>query len=100
MLQIFCAWANATIAALPPEIHGQLTVGASSSNPAAMLDFDTPSVLGRITCWDSGDFYAEILDQASGRDLFDQEGACRSAEALTVQLRQFLQRLGAVADPV
>jgi len=99
MLQTFCAWAKDTIAALPPEIHAQLTLGVTSPNPAAILDFDTPVALGRITCWDSGDYVAEILDQQSGRDLFDQKGACRSAEALTARLRPFLRKLGAFPHP-
>lgn len=99
MLHTFCTWAHATIAALPPQIHAQLTLGQTSANPAAILDFDTPAALGRITCWDSGDFYAEILDQESGQDIFDQEGACRSADALTAQLHPFLHKLGALPDP-
>src|SRR5471032_3357862 len=99
MLQTFCAWAKDTIAALPPEIHAQLTLGVTSPNPAAILGFHTPVALGRITFWDSGDYVAEILAQESGRDLFEQIGACRSADALTARLRQFLSKLGAFPHP-
>jgi hypothetical protein len=70
-----------------------LTPGTASANTAARIDFDTPVSMGRITCWDSGNFYAEILDTESGQNLLDRHGKVDSAAALSSLLAAFLEKL-------
>ena len=73
--------------------YGDVELGVESRNTAARLDFDTPSRIGRITCWDSGAVYAEVLDAESGRDLLDQHGSFNSAAGLTILLKSLLEKL-------
>jgi hypothetical protein len=94
MLNKFLAWARDTEAALPPGVHAELTVGEKSANSAARLDVDTSSASGRVTCWESGTFHAEVLDLDTGKDLFSVSGAFCSPETLATQLQEFLAILG------
>ena len=79
---------------LPPQAHAELTVGQESANSSVRLDFDTPTALGRVTCWSSGAFHAEIIDADSERNLLDLHGEFNSMENLALQLRAFLATLG------
>ncbi|MBJ7309815.1 hypothetical protein ACFOLJ_10510 [Rugamonas sp. CCM 8940] len=100
MLDIFFSWTKNAKALLPFGVHAELTVGAVSSNSSARLDLEAPAGIGRVTCWESGDFCAEILDPDSGRDVFEQSGEFDSIEALEQQLTGFLTTLGAPAIPL
>lgn len=93
MLNTFFYWAQETIASLPAGIEARLTPGVESGNTAARVDFDTASHVGRITCWDSGHFYAEILEAASGENLLDQHGNADSAADLNQLFLIFLEKL-------
>ena len=93
MLNTFYSWAQDTIASLPAGIDARLTPGLASGNTAARIDFDTPARLGRITCWDSGNFYAEILDTESGENLLDQHGNAQSTASFNHLLHSFLKTL-------
>nr|WP_315401470.1 hypothetical protein [uncultured Duganella sp.] len=93
MLNIFYHWAEKTIPRLPAGVDAQLTRGAESDNRAARIDFDTPASMGRITCWNSGNFYAEIVDGRSGRTILARHGKVDSAAALSDLLRTFLAQL-------
>jgi hypothetical protein len=94
MLNAFFRWAEETISLLPSNVRADLTVGPESENRSARLDFDAPARAGRVTCWDSGDFNAEIIDIESGHELFDQHGEFQSAVAMKNLLRPFLDKLG------
>ncbi|MHA4868515.1 immunity protein TriTu family protein [Duganella sp. PWIR1] len=94
MLNIFCLWAQQTIAALPAGVKAQLTLGVESENSSARLDFDAPARLARVTCWNSGNFHLEILDVESGRDVLDQHGKIDSSTALNRSFQSFLDALG------
>ncbi|MES2076772.1 MAG: hypothetical protein V4462_14250 [Pseudomonadota bacterium] len=100
MLDIFFSWTKNAKALLPTGVQTELTVGKVSSNPSARLDLDAPTGMGRVTCWESGDFCAEILDPDSGRDVFAQSGEFNSIEALERQLTGFLATLGAPSIPM
>lgn len=95
MLNTFYLWAKDIMSALPPGVQAELTVGPTSDNPSARIDFDAPARLGRITCWDSGDFYAEIIDAASGDGVLEERGEYASAIGLTLFLQVFLPKLSA-----
>ncbi|HEX7983647.1 MAG TPA: hypothetical protein VF616_09040 [Duganella sp.] len=93
MLNTFYYWAQEAIPGLPAGVEAQLTPGTVSGNTAARIDFDTPVRMGRITCWDSGNFYAEILDTRSGQNLLDRHGTVYSAAGLSSLLVTFLEML-------
>lgn len=93
MLNTFHYWAQETIPSLPVGIEAHLTRGTASGNTAARIDFDTSARMGRITCWDSGNFYAEILDTGSGQNLLDRHGKVDSVAGLSALLGAFLELL-------
>lgn len=93
MLNTFYYWAQEVIPGLPAGVEAHLTPGTVSGNSAARIDFDTPVRMGRITCWDSGNFYAEIVDTGSGQNLLDRHGTVDSAAGLNSLLVTFLEML-------
>ena len=99
MLNTFYYWAQEAIPGLPAGVEAHLTPGSVSGNTAARIDFDTPVRMGRITCWDSGNFYAEILDAQSGQNLLDHHGKIDSAAGLSSLLVAFLEKLKPSRSP-
>ena len=95
MLNTFHYWARETILGLPAGVQASFTPGAASENTASRIDFDTPVRMGRITCWDSGNFYAEILDTESGQNLLDCHGKVDCVADLSSLLGSFLETLTA-----
>ena len=93
MLNTFYHWAQETIPRLPAGVEAHFTAGTESGNRAARIDFDAPVRMGRITCWDSGNVYAEILDAESGQNLLDHHGKVDSVAGLSALLRAFLDTL-------
>jgi hypothetical protein len=94
MLDTFCRWAQQAITSLPAGVRAQLTLNAPSENSSARLDLDTPVYMGRVTCWNSGDFYWQILDMRSGRDVLDQHGKFEPAATVEMSLQPFLREFG------
>jgi hypothetical protein len=93
MLNTFHYWAQEAIPGLPAGVEAYFTPGTASENTAARIDFDAPVRMGRITCWDSGNFYAEILDTESGQNLLDRHGKVDSVADLSSLLGSFLETL-------
>lgn len=93
MLNTFYSWAQDAIADLPAEVQACLTPEVETSDSAARIDFDTAARVGRITCWESGNVYAEILDIQSGQNLFDRHGSVDSVTGLSSLMRSFLEKL-------
>ncbi|MET0268414.1 MAG: hypothetical protein ABW202_22710 [Duganella sp.] len=93
MLNIFYRWAPEALKRLPHGVAASLTSGGQTADPAARLDFDAPTRIGRITCWDSGSFYAEVLDVESGDNLLGQHGRFDSAASLSQLLQTLLDKL-------
>lgn len=96
MLDTFCLWAQQIMAALPAGMQAELTVGAESDNRSAYLDLDASAQIGRVTCWDSGNFHLEILDARSGREVLEQHGKADSPAAFDSSFAPFLNQLGVV----
>lgn len=94
MLDTFYLWAQQIMAALPAGIQAELTLGAEANNRSACLDLDAPERMGRLTCWDSGNFHLEILDMRSGREVLEQHGKADSPAALDSSFASFLTQLG------
>lgn len=93
MLNTFHYWAEETIPGLPAGVEAYFTPGVASANTAARIDFDSAIRMGRITCWDDGNFYAEILDTESGKNLLDRHGKVDSVAGLSSLLGSFLETL-------
>lgn len=100
MLELFCSWAQQTLPTLPATCQARLSLGQESPNRAARFDLDTPGLAGRITCWDSGDFHAEVIDLQSGINLLSQHGTLAPESAPLPQLQAFLAALGIARYPV
>lgn len=90
VLDTFCHWAQQVVAALPKGVGARLTLNPPSENSSALLDLDTPAYMGRVTCWNSGDFHWQILDMRSGRDLVDRHGKFELATTVDTSLQPFL----------
>ena len=87
MLQPFIAWAQS----IP---NAQITVATPSANPSALLDLDSSETMGRITCWETGDFHAEVLDTESGETIYSYHGNLDSYTRLAEQFLPFMQAMG------
>lgn len=87
MLQQFLAWAKS----IP---NAQVTTAAPSANLSARIDVDSPSASGRVTCWETGDYHAEVLDAESGRPIYVHNGTLNSANQMHVQFLPFMQAMG------
>jgi hypothetical protein len=87
VLQQFLVWAKSI-----PNAH--VTTAAPSDNVSARIDVDSPSASGRVTCWETGDYHAEVLDAESGRPIYLHNGTLNSANQMQVQLLPFMQAMG------
>jgi len=53
-----------------------LTRGADFGNRAFRLDVNTSRFMAMLVYWGSGDYVAEILDMASGKNIYWKSGTC------------------------
>ena len=61
MLDALRAWAESHRATfLAHGIHMEITMGGATVNPGIRLDFDGSDCVGRITCWESGEWDLEL----------------------------------------
>ena len=76
MLNKFIEWANKFAAESSGRCFvAQITESEMSNNPSARLDIDTPTKVARITFWESGDYFAEILNNKTGQSMFLSHGS-------------------------
>ena len=97
MLDRFIDWAHAIQAAQTgthENVEVQLTESDPSDNRSARLDVDTPTALGRITCWESGDYDAEAIDLQTERSLYTDRGTLREGEEMSKKFSSFFEALG------
>jgi hypothetical protein len=95
MLTSFVGWASQ----LQPE---QITKGAQlriiesedSDNPSARLDIDTPTAVARITFWESGNYFAEVIDLNSENIQYSNHGHLSDSRLFDVSFASFLKILG------
>jgi len=94
VLEEFIEWAKSvTKDQMPDLLKTEITIGNESDNRGARLDIDTSSAIARITCWQSGDYEAEILDFESGLQTYAQRGQLRDGVAIPVVFLPFLTSL-------
>lgn len=97
MLNRFIGWANSVEAAqtkLHNDIEVQLSESDPSDNRSARLDVDSPTAVGRITCWESGDYDAEALDLHTERSLYTDRGTLREGDEMSKKFSPFFEALG------
>jgi hypothetical protein len=98
MLQLFLDWARQLPALESQELLDvRVAEGVSSANPAARIDIDTPTMVARITCWESGDYDAEVIDLETERTLYSCHGVLRAGQPIAEHFSPFLKVLG-IAD--
>ncbi|MET3441517.1 hypothetical protein ABIC94_002275 [Variovorax paradoxus] len=97
MLDRFIDWARAIQTAqngARDNVEAQLTESDPSDNRSARLDVDTPTAVGRITCWESGDYDAEAIDLQTERSLYTDLGTLREGEEMSKKFSPFFEALG------
>lgn len=98
MLNSFLEWARQVEARQGAKgLDSRVTEGSSSDNPSARLDIDTPTTVARITCWESGDYDAEVIDIETERTLYSSHGVFQEGRAVAEQVSPFLEALGITA---
>lgn len=86
-LRQFLVWAKSIPSA-------QVTAAVPSDRPSARVDVDSPNACGRVTCWETDDYHAEVLDAESGRTIYSHSGMLNFANPIHVQLLPFTRAMG------
>ena len=95
MLNLFVGWARQVeVSQIGKIAEAHLTESMMSDNPSARLDIDTPTAVARVTCWDSGNYDAEVIDLETERTLYSSNGTLQSGQNLSVQFTAFFEALG------
>jgi len=99
MLDLFILWAR-QISRRPvgQDIEMRLTVSEPSANPSARLDIDAPTMVARVTCWESGDYDAEVIDVMTEETLFSSHGEFQAGRPVSERLSAFFEALGIKLD--
>lgn len=74
-------------------VKAQVMENPTSDNPSARLDIDTPSAVARITCWESGDYDAEILDIYTEKTLYWEQGVIEGENVFSEAFAPFFKAL-------
>jgi hypothetical protein len=99
MLNLFLEWARQIQANHGLEsVEAHVVEGAACDNPSARLDIDTPTLVARITCWESGDYDAEVLDIETEQTIYSSHGVLHAGQAIGQQIFPFLTALGLSAE--
>lgn len=92
MLTPFIKWARFLAASKRMEgAEIQVTESVFSDNPSARLDIDTPAAVARITCWESGDYDAEIISLDTECILYSTHGVLKDDRTVEEQFLPFLE---------
>ena len=95
MLNTFIDWARQVAdKPLGKGVEARVTESQVSDNPSARLDVDTPTTVARITCWESGDYDAEVIDMETEQTLFSSHGHLRGGNSFSEQFASFFKFLG------
>jgi hypothetical protein len=99
MLNDFIDWARSVTAGqITGAMEARITIGEPSNNPSARLDVDTPAAVARITCWESGDYDAEVINLESEQQTYVCRGTLQAGESLSERFRSFFEVLGIVSS--
>lgn len=92
MLDVFTSWARQIAGSSGHGISAAwVTESDVSDNRSARLDVDALHAVARITCWESGEFDAEVVGLVSEETLYATHGTVRLDVPLSEQFRPFLR---------
>lgn len=74
-------------------MEAKVTESEPSDNRSARLDIYTPGTVARITCWESGDYYAEAIDLKTGQSIFSRHGEIHAEVPIPIELAEFFKSL-------
>jgi hypothetical protein len=95
MLSTFVGWARQLASrSLGIGIEVRVTKSDISDNPSARVDIDTPTTVARITCWESSDYDAEVIDIDTEQTIFSVHGRMQRKGALSKQFVAFFKAIG------
>lgn len=98
MLNSFLEWARQVGASHGARgVESRVTEGPSSDNPSARLDIDAPTTVARITCWESGNYDAEVIDLETERTLYSSHGVFQEDRSIAEQVSPFIEALNIAA---
>ena len=93
MLNKFIEWAKLAAAEhADNSVKSEVTIANASSRPSARLDIDTVYAAARITCWEGGDYYSEIMARKNGEQIYSRHGALQIDCSLSQQFEPFFLR--------
>ena len=96
MLEALRQWAQRRAVAWGANGIGvEITMGEGEVKPGMRLDFDTPHLVGRITCWESGECDLEVLAMETERTLYSNHQTLVAPADFDVAFQGFLRILGA-----
>lgn len=99
MLNSFLAWAQRVQRRRGSNItEAAVTEGASSANPSVRLDIDTLTAVGRITCWENGDYYAEVIDVKTEQTVYSYPSHDPRTDTASRSVTQRLSTGGIMRD--
>lgn len=61
------------------------------SDTVIYFDVENDNLMGRVTCWIQGNYYAEIIDIATEQDIYSKEGCVSNYNELPNELSGFFQ---------
>jgi hypothetical protein len=94
MLNLFVDWFTKVEKNKPAYLDKwTLTLGGDSDNPGGYIDIDTKNAIARITFWQSGNFYAEIISIATESTVYQNHDRLQSNDVLEEKLELFFKKL-------
>jgi hypothetical protein len=80
------------------KFQSAIAVSEISANCSARLDITTPVASGRITYWETGDYFAESIEIITEEEIYSKHGILRESETLSRCFKDFLNSLGISPD--
>lgn len=93
MLQLFIELAKRLQDANLDDVTVTLTESDPSDNCSARIDIDAPLVIARITCWETGDYVAEVIDLATEKTIYSSQGLLQKDEIMEDHFSSFFKSI-------
>lgn len=95
MLNTFLDWGNKRCTELVRYGYdASLSSCEESSNTAAVLDIGTENAMARITAWNNGDVYLEVINIASEQTIYSKQLCLSTPFEFDVEFQGFFDALG------
>jgi len=97
LLHYMAGWADGWAADRDAPISVQFTMGpADRDKRSAWIATESPTALGHLTIWETGEVEAEVVESESMRRVYVVSAVVKDAEALSMRLRAFVDACRAV----